>query len=88
VETDQTWMIAAQAYHQKVLRLIQGAGEAGLSRNEITRRTQFLGNDLQWKRREQGLHLALGHRVVARIAAAAHRADQGTRSPHGGRPRP
>ncbi len=31
-----------QAYHQKVLRLIQGAGERGLSRNEITRRTQFL----------------------------------------------
>ena len=32
-----------QAYHQKVLRLIQGAGERGLTRNEITRRTQFLG---------------------------------------------
>jgi hypothetical protein len=31
-----------QAYHQKVLRLIQGAGNRGLSRNEITRRTQFL----------------------------------------------
>ena len=31
-----------QAYHQKVLRLIQGAGQRGLSRNEITRRTQFL----------------------------------------------
>jgi hypothetical protein len=31
-----------QAYHQKVLRLIQGAGKGGLSRNEITRRTQFL----------------------------------------------
>jgi Primase C terminal 2 (PriCT-2)/Protein of unknown function (DUF3987) len=31
-----------QANHQKVLRLIQGAGDAGLSRNEITRRTQFL----------------------------------------------
>ena len=31
-----------QANHQKVLRLIQGAGGAGLTRNEITRRTQFL----------------------------------------------
>jgi hypothetical protein len=31
-----------QAYHQKVLRLIQGAGGRGVSRNEITRRTQFL----------------------------------------------
>jgi hypothetical protein len=31
-----------QAYHQKVLRLIQAAGGRGLSRNEITRRTQFL----------------------------------------------
>jgi hypothetical protein len=31
-----------QAYHQKVLRLIQGAGSRGVSRNEITRRTQFL----------------------------------------------
>jgi hypothetical protein len=31
-----------QAYHQKVLRLIQGAGDRGLSPNEITRRTQFL----------------------------------------------
>ena len=31
-----------QANHKKVLRLIQGAGGAGLSRNEITRRTQFL----------------------------------------------
>jgi hypothetical protein len=31
-----------QAYHQKVLRLIQGAGEAGLTRSEITRRTQYL----------------------------------------------
>jgi hypothetical protein len=31
-----------QAYHQKVLRLIQGAGERGLTRSELTRRTQFL----------------------------------------------
>jgi len=31
-----------QANHKKVLRLIQGAGGAGLTRNEITRRTQFL----------------------------------------------
>ena len=31
-----------QANHQKVLRLIQDAGKCGLSRNEITRRTQFL----------------------------------------------
>jgi hypothetical protein len=31
-----------QANHQKVLRLIQAAGGRGLSRNEITRRTQFL----------------------------------------------
>jgi superfamily II DNA or RNA helicase len=31
-----------QAYHQKVLRLIQRAGEAGLTRSEITRRTQYL----------------------------------------------
>jgi hypothetical protein len=31
-----------QANHQKVLRLIQGAGRGGLTRNEITRRTQFL----------------------------------------------
>jgi hypothetical protein len=31
-----------QAYHQKVLRLIQSAGPVGLSRNEITRRTQYL----------------------------------------------
>ena len=31
-----------QAYHQKVLRLLQSAGPAGLSRNEITRRTQYL----------------------------------------------
>jgi hypothetical protein len=31
-----------QAYHQKVLRLIQGAGERGLTKTEITRQTQFL----------------------------------------------
>jgi Bifunctional DNA primase/polymerase, N-terminal/Primase C terminal 2 (PriCT-2) len=31
-----------QAYHQKVLRLIQGAGARGLTKSEITRRTQFL----------------------------------------------
>jgi hypothetical protein len=31
-----------QAYHQKVLRLIQGAGEGGLTKSELTRRTQFL----------------------------------------------
>jgi hypothetical protein len=31
-----------QAYHQKVLRLIQGAGERGLTKSELTRRTQFL----------------------------------------------
>jgi hypothetical protein len=31
-----------QAYHQKVLLLIQGAGERGLTRSELTRRTQFL----------------------------------------------
>jgi hypothetical protein len=31
-----------QAYHQKVLRLIQGAGEQGLTKSELTRRTQFL----------------------------------------------
>jgi len=31
-----------QADHKKVLRLIQNAGERGLTRNEITRRTQFL----------------------------------------------
>jgi Primase C terminal 2 (PriCT-2)/Bifunctional DNA primase/polymerase, N-terminal/Protein of unknown function (DUF3987) len=31
-----------QAYHQKVLRLIQGAGARGLTRSELTRRTQFL----------------------------------------------
>jgi Primase C terminal 2 (PriCT-2)/Bifunctional DNA primase/polymerase, N-terminal/Protein of unknown function (DUF3987) len=31
-----------QANHQKVLRLIQGAGEHGLTRSDLTRRTQFL----------------------------------------------
>jgi hypothetical protein len=31
-----------QAYHQKVLRMIQGAGERGLTKSELTRRTQFL----------------------------------------------
>jgi hypothetical protein len=31
-----------QAYHQKVLRLIQEAGERGLTKSELTRRTQFL----------------------------------------------
>jgi hypothetical protein len=31
-----------QAYHQKVLRLIQGAGARGMTKSEITRRTQFL----------------------------------------------
>jgi Primase C terminal 2 (PriCT-2)/Bifunctional DNA primase/polymerase, N-terminal len=31
-----------QANHKKVLRLIQGAGARGLTRSELTRRTQFL----------------------------------------------
>jgi hypothetical protein len=31
-----------QANHQKVLRLIQGAGEQGLTKSELTRRTQYL----------------------------------------------
>jgi hypothetical protein len=31
-----------QANHQKVLRLIQGAGEQGLTKSDLTRRTQFL----------------------------------------------
>ena len=31
-----------QANHQKVLRTIQGAGERGLTKSELTRRTQFL----------------------------------------------
>ena len=30
------------AFHQKVLRLIQGAGEQGIIRSELTRKTQFL----------------------------------------------
>jgi hypothetical protein len=31
-----------QAFHQKVLRLIQGAGERGLTKSDLTRRTQYL----------------------------------------------
>jgi hypothetical protein len=31
-----------QAYHQKVLRLIEGAGERDLTKSALTRRSQFL----------------------------------------------
>ncbi|MGH6922082.1 MAG: DUF3987 domain-containing protein, partial [Geminicoccaceae bacterium] len=66
-----------QAYHQKVLRLIQGAGERGLSRNEITRRTQFL----ERKQREdilgalvEGGDVELEIRGTERRPAAVYRA--------------
>jgi hypothetical protein len=66
-----------QAYHQKVLRLIQGAGERGLSRNEITRRTQFL----ERKQREEILlaltesgQIELGQRLSDTKPATVFRA--------------
>jgi hypothetical protein len=66
-----------QAYHQKVLRLIQGAGDRGLSRNEITRRTQFL----ERKQREdilgalvEGGDVELEIRGTERRPAAVYRA--------------
>jgi hypothetical protein len=66
-----------QAYHQKVLRLIQGAGNRGLPRNEITRRTQFL----ERKQREdilgalvEGGDLELEIRQTERRPAAVYRA--------------
>ena len=69
-----------QAYHQKVLRLIQGAGERGLTRNEITRRTQFL----ERKQREDILGaLVEGGEVELEIRATAAPACGGV--PGGGR---
>jgi hypothetical protein len=69
-----------QAYHQKVLRLIRGAGERGLSRNEITRRTQFLDR----KQREdilgalvEGGDVELEIRGTERRPAAVYRAVAG-----------
>jgi hypothetical protein len=66
-----------QANHQKVLRLIQGAGKGGLSRNEITRRTQFLHR----KQREdilgalvEGGDVELEIRQTERRPAAVYRA--------------
>jgi hypothetical protein len=66
-----------QAYHQKVLRLIQGAGQRGLSRNDITRRTQFL----ERKQREdilgalvEGGDVELEIRQTERRPAALYRA--------------
>jgi hypothetical protein len=66
-----------QAYHQKVLRLIQGAGQRGLSRNDITRRTQFL----ERKQREdilgalvEGGEVELGLETTAGRRAATYRA--------------
>src|SRR4051794_27842960 len=66
-----------QAYHQKVLRLIQGAGRSGFTRNEITRRTQFL----ERKQREdilivlvEGGDVELEIRQTERRPAAANRA--------------
>jgi Primase C terminal 2 (PriCT-2)/Bifunctional DNA primase/polymerase, N-terminal len=66
-----------QANHKKVLRLIQGAGGAGLSRNEITRRTQFL----ERKQREdilsalvEGGEVELEIRGTERRPAAVYRA--------------
>jgi Primase C terminal 2 (PriCT-2)/Bifunctional DNA primase/polymerase, N-terminal/Protein of unknown function (DUF3987) len=66
-----------QANHKKVLRLIQSAGPAGLSRNDITRRTQFL----ERKQREdilsalvEGGELALEIRETERRPAAVYRA--------------
>ena len=70
-----------QANHQKVLRLIQGAGDAGLSRNEITRRTQFL----ERRQREEILgalveagQIELGIEPPQRRQAAIYRATQMT----------
>jgi hypothetical protein len=66
-----------QAYHQKVLRLIQGAGQRGLSRTDITRRTQFL----ERKQREdilgalvEGGDVELGLETTAGRRAATYRA--------------
>jgi hypothetical protein len=68
-----------QANHQKVLRLIQGAGGAGLSRNEITRRTQFL----ERRQREDILQalveagqIELGIETTAGRQAAIYRATE------------
>jgi hypothetical protein len=66
-----------QANHKKVLRLIQGAGGAGVTRNEITRRTQFL----ERKQREdilsalvEGGEVELEIRGTERRPAAVYRA--------------
>ena len=68
-----------QANHQKVLRLIQGAGGAGLARNEITRRTQFL----ERRQREDILQalveagqVELGIETTAGRQAAIYRATE------------
>jgi hypothetical protein len=68
-----------QANHQKVLRLIQGAGDAGLSRNEITRRSQFL----ERRQREDILQalveagqIELGIETTAGRQAAIYRATE------------
>jgi hypothetical protein len=66
-----------QAYHQKVLRLIQGAGEQGLTKSELTRRTQFL----ELRQREEILlalteagQVELGHRLSDTKPATVFRA--------------
>jgi hypothetical protein len=66
-----------QANHKKVLRLNQNAGPAGLCRNDITRRTQFL----ERKQREdilsalvEGGELELEIRQTERRSAAVYRA--------------
>ena len=68
-----------QANHKKVLRLIQGAGGAGVTRNEITRRTQFL----ERKQREdilsalvEGGEVELGIESTAGRQAAIYRATE------------
>jgi hypothetical protein len=65
-----------QANHQKVLRLIQSAGDAGMTRNEITRRTQFL----ERKQRDdilntlvEGGHVLLEIQSTQRRPAAVYR---------------
>ena len=55
-----------QANHQKVLRLIQGAGGRGMTRSEITRRTQFL----ELRQREEIL-IALVESGQVELASAA-----------------
>ena len=71
-----------QAYHQKVLRLIQGAGARGLTKSEITRRTQFL--DI---RQRQEILVALIEFGSGRAQPARHRHSSGHRLSGGHRVR-